>query len=510
MKIFLSNQIKYIDEYTIKHEPVSSLDLMERAAGQLFKWIINKYDRSEHFVIFAGPGNNGGDGLALARILAGARYDVEIHYVSFTEKTSSDWNVNRIRLEEEAKLKLNYLTSASQFPAISGGDIIIDAIFGTGLTRPVEGLPQEVIRLINLADATIISIDIPSGLFGEDNSKNCYENVIKADFTLSFHFPKLSFIFAENEPFVGTWQVLPIGLNKNVIRDTESPFRFIGNSDVAAFLRKRNKFDHKGSFGHGLLISGSSGKMGAAVLGACASLRTGIGLITCHIPSGGNIILQCSIPEAMVLSDKAEEFVSDIGNTDSFSAVGIGPGLGTRPETQKVVFKLLSECKKPVVMDADALNILSMNREWLTLLSPSVVLTPHPKEFERLAGRSENSYFQLQRQIAFSREYNCVVVLKGAHTSIATPDGKVWFNNTGNPGMATAGSGDVLTGIILSLLAQGYSTERAALLGVYLHGIAGDIAASESSFESIIASDIIRCIWKAFNKIRILTINNEP
>jgi hydroxyethylthiazole kinase-like uncharacterized protein yjeF len=509
MKILLSQQIRHIDKYTIENEPISSIDLMERAAGQLFNWIIKKYDRSEHFILFAGPGNNGGDGLALARILTCARYNVEVYYINFTKKTSSDWDVNRIRLEEETNLILNNLTNAGQFPVISQKDIIIDAIFGTGLTRPVEGLPGEIIRQINLAEATIISIDIPSGLFGEDNSKNCYENVIKADHTLSFHFPKLAFMFAENEPYMGNWQLLPIGLNKNVIRDTITPYNLIENSDVATFLRKRNKFDHKGIFGHGLLIAGSSGKMGAAILGASASLRTGIGLITCYIPSGGNIILQCSVPEAMVLVDKAEEFISDIGNTDSFSAVGIGPGLGTKQESQKVILKLLSECKKPVVMDADALNILSLNREWLTLLSPSVILTPHPKEFERLAGKSENGFFQLQRQISFSREHGCVVVLKGAHTSVTTPDGKVWFNNTGNPGMATAGSGDILTGIILSLLAQGYSTEKAAVLGVYLHGIAGDIAASELSYESIIASDIIRSVGKAFNKIRNFSGNNE-
>ena len=502
MKIFRCEQVKEIDEYTIKHEPIASIDLMERAAGQLFKWITARFGRSERIIVFAGPGNNGGDGLALARLLAANRYEPEVHYIKFTEKTSGDWEINQRRLETETSVPLNYLTSSDQFPVISSGDIIIDAIFGSGLTRPVEGLPGEVIKQINRVDATIISIDIPSGLFGEDNSKNSYDSVVKADYTLSLHFPKLSFMFAENAPYVGEWEVLPIGLNNNAIRNTISPYALLGNSDVAPVLKKRNQFDHKGNYGHGLLISGSSGKMGAAVLGAGAALRTGIGLITCHIPSCGSLVMQSALPEAMVKVDKSEEYISDIGITDSFNAVGVGPGLGTEPESQKALHNLLSECKKPMIIDADALNILSLNKKWFSLLPAGTVLTPHPKEFERLAGKTDNGFARLKRQIEFSKDHNCIVVFKGAHTSVTTPEGKVLFNSTGNPGMATAGSGDVLTGIILSLLAQGYTSENAAVLGVYLHGIAGDIAAGESCFESIIASDIIISIGKAFNKIR--------
>ena len=502
MKIFRCEQIKEIDEYTIQHEPIASIDLMERAAGQLLRWYLARFERSRRIFIFAGPGNNGGDGLALARMLAANRYDAEVHYVKFTEKTSNDWEINRQRLEKGTTVPLNYLTGVDQFPIISSGDLVIDAIFGSGLSRPVEGLPGEVIKQINRVDATVISIDIPSGLFGEDNSKNSYDTVVKADYTLSFHFPKLSFMFAENAPYVGEWFVLQIGLNSNAIRNTLSPYALSGNSDVAPLLKKRNQFDHKGNFGHGLLVSGSSGKMGAAVLGAEAALRTGIGLITCHIPSCGNLIIQSALPEAMVTVDKSEKYISDIGNTDSFNAVGIGPGLGTEPESQKALQNLLSECKKPMVIDADALNILSLNKKWFSLLPTGTILTPHPKEFERLAGKTDNGFARLKRQIEFSEENKCIVVLKGAHSSVTTPEGKVMFNSTGNPGMATGGSGDVLTGIILSLLAQGYAPENAAVLGVYLHGMAGDLAAGESCYESIIASDIINCIGKAFNKIR--------
>jgi len=505
MKIFKCDQVKKIDEFTIINEPIASIDLMERAAGQLFRWITNRFERTERIIIFAGPGNNGGDGLALARMLHVNRYDTEVYYIKFTEKVSADWEKNRDRLEGETSIKIKYLSGSDQFPVISYGDIIIDAIFGSGLTRSVEGFPAEIIKQINSTDATIISIDIPSGLFGEDNSKNPYEGVVAADFTLSFQFPKLSFMLPENASSVGIWEVLPIGLSDNAIRNTVSPYSFLEKGDMNLLLKKRNQFDHKGNFGHGLLVAGSAGKMGAALLGAGASLRTGIGLITCHIPANGNLILQGSMPEAMVRLDESEDFISDIGTIESFTAVGIGPGLGNEMKTRNALHEMLSESKKPMVIDADALNILSLNKEWLSLLPAGTILTPHPGEFERLAGKTENNYDRLEKQISFSKKYSCIVILKGAHTSITTPDARVLFNSTGNPGMATAGAGDVLTGIILSLLAQGYIPENAAALGVYLHGLAGDIAAGISCQESVIASDLINNIGNAFNRIR----NNE-
>jgi NAD(P)H-hydrate epimerase len=502
MKLFRSDQIKQIDEYTIKEEPIASIDLMERAAGQILKWFLASFERSRHIFIFVGPGNNGGDGLAIARLLESNRYETGVYYVEFTEKTSEDWKTNLRRLKSETHVQVNSLTGTDQIPVISSRDIIIDAIFGSGLTRPVEGLAREVIKHINSTEATIISVDIPSGLFGEDNTTNNYDYIVSADYTLSFQFPKISFMFAENAKFGGEWVVLPIGLSKNAIRNTISPYIFLEKTDVAPLLKKRKKFDHKGVFGHGILFAGSWGKMGAAVLGASAALRTGIGLITCHIPSCGVLIVQSALPEAMVEPDRNEKHLSEIGNTDSFSAVGIGPGIGTEPESQKALHKLLTECKKPIVIDADGLNILSLNKGWFSLIPEYAILTPHPKEFERLAGKTGNSFLRLKRQIELSAELRCTIVLKGAHTSITTPDGNVFFNSTGNPGMATGGSGDVLTGILLSLLAQGYTPENAAVLGVYLHGLAGDIAAEESSYESIIASDIIKCLGKAFNKIR--------
>ncbi len=329
MKIFNSDQIRDIDEYTIKNEPVLSVDLMERAAFQLFKWYSEHFERSKRILVFVGPGNNGGDGLALARMLAANRFEPEVHYVQFTGKTSGDWNINRLRLDKETKVTFNIISKSDQFPVISSDDVVLDAIFGTGLKRPVEGLAAEVVGLINGTDATVISIDIPSGLSGEKNSGEIGNNIIKADYTLSFQFPKLSFLFAENEVFTGRWIVLPIGLSSTAISNIATPYFFLEKSDVAPILKYRKKFDHKGIFGHGLLVAGSYGKMGAAILGAKAALRTGIGLLTCHIPSGGNIIMQSSVHEAMVEADTSERFISDILKTDKFSAVGIGPGMGT-------------------------------------------------------------------------------------------------------------------------------------------------------------------------------------
>ena len=503
MKFFRTDQVKEIDEYTIKHEPVTSIDLMERAAGELYKWISERFDQSVRIIVFTGPGNNGGDGLALARMLLINSYSVVVYYVEFTENVTPDWAINRLRLEEVSKEPLNYLKSSNQFPVIFTGDIIVDAIFGSGLTRRVEGLAAEVIKLINKYDNIVISVDIPSGLQGEYNESSGYEEVIKADYTLSFQFPKLSFMFAENGPYVGEVVILSIGLKYNE-SGMNSPYTFLENRDIFPLIKKRNKFDHKGNFGHGLLVAGSFGKMGAAVLGAKAALRTGIGLITCHLPLCGIKIVQTAIPEAMVEADKSEKFISEVESTDTYSAIGIGPGMGKEQDTRKALYQLLKEYKKPIVIDADALNILSLNKEWFTLLSASTILTPHLKEFERLAGESASGYLRLIKQIEFSEKYKCVIVLKGANTSITTPGGKVFFNSTGNPGMAKGGSGDVLTGILLSLLAQGYSPEDAAVTGVYLHGLAADIAVEESCYESIIASDIINNIDKAFNRIREL------
>ena len=502
MKIFTCSQIKEIDRLTIVNEPVSPAGLMERAARQLFGWISERFEKSNHFLIFAGPGNNGGDGLALARMLWSEGYNVSVYFVNISSKTSDSWEINRSRLEKETSVPFHIINQSGDFPDVQKNVVIIDAVFGSGLTKPVEGLAAEVIQKVNKLEAVRISVDIPSGLFGEDNSVNKPENIINAHYTLSFQFPKLSFMFAENSRFVGDWHVLPIGLHDQAIKETETIYSLIEKKDISSRLRKRGKFDHKGIYGHGLLVAGSYGKMGAAILGATAALRTGAGLLTCHAPRCGINILQTALPEAMVYTDPAEEYISKIPPTTNFNAVGIGPGIGTDKVTQAVFYNFLIQCNIPLVIDADGINILGLNRDWLSLLPENTILTPHPKEFERIAGKTGNSYERLIRQTEFSRKLRCYIVLKGAYTAISTPDGHVYFNPTGNPGMATAGSGDVLTGMIMSLLCQGYSELDACLTAVYLHGLAGDIAAAASGYEAVIATDIISNIGNAFNKIR--------
>jgi NAD(P)H-hydrate epimerase len=429
-------------------------------------------------------------------------FNVEVYFISTGGKRSADWEINRKRLEKETSLNLNFVTEISDLPLIGDNDIIVDAIFGSGLSKPAEGLFAGIIESINSSEATVISVDIPSGLFCEDNGSNSDRAIIQADFTLSFQFHKLSFMFGGNYKYTGEVIILPIGLSEDKIRNTPTAWYYTEAADVKLLLKTRNKFDHKGSFGHSLLVSGSYGKIGAAVLAATSAMRTGTGLITCHIPSCGYSVVQSSLPEAMVISDESDKYITAIGETEIYSAAGVGPGLGTYKATQDAIHRFLIECRKPLVIDADALNILALNKEWIRLLQPKAIITPHPKEFERLAGKSEDGYSRLMRQIRFAGEYNIIVVLKGANTSVAFPDGRVWFNSTGNPGMATAGSGDVLTGIILSLLSQGYSPEDAAITGVFIHGLAGDLASGDSCFESVIASDIINNIGKAFNKIR--------
>jgi NAD(P)H-hydrate epimerase len=508
MKIFTCEQIRQIDSYTIKHEPIASIDLMERAAGKLFAWITEHFKHSDQFIIFAGPGNNGGDGLALGRMLLLQDYNAEIYCVDLKGKESEDRKINRQRLEASGNGILKSISSIEEIPGIAREHIVIDALFGSGLSRPAEGLTKEIITRINQSSATVISIDIPSGLFCENNNNNNREAIVKASYTLTFQFPRLAFMFSENSSYAGDWRILPIGLHPSAISNTPTAFTYLTNKKIYPILKKREKFDHKGVFGHGLLISGSYGKIGAAVLASKAALRTGLGLLTSRIPACGYEIMQSSVHEAMASVDEQEKFISSAINTDDYDAVGIGPGIGMNEKTVTALRTILKECRKPLVLDADALNIISANQDLFELIPEGTVITPHPGEFDRLAGESTSGYERFEKQIQFSSRQKCIVVLKGAYTTVSLPDGSVIFNSTGNPGMATAGSGDVLTGIILSLLAQGYDPGNASVLGAYLHGLAGDIAATESGYESLIASDIINCIGKAFNNIRELSVDH--
>ena len=507
MKIFTSGQVRRIDAYTIKHEPIKSIDLMERASIQIVTWLSDMFDRSHPFLFLIGPGNNGGDGLAAARLMMEKNYLVEVILVRISDRLSADALTNLERLRSMSGAKIMEVDDVSSLAIEDPEMILVDALFGSGLARKLEGLAKAVINYANALTNLRIAIDIPSGLFGEDNTDNDRDAIFKADFTLALQAPSLSFFFTENQDYVGTWDVLPIGLHPKILEEEGSPWCFTEAGDAWSMLRPRQKFAHKGTFGHCLMIAGSFGMMGAAVLASRACLRTGAGLVTGHIPRLGYNILQSTVPEALISMDESDIIFTGVPDLASFSAVGVGPGLGSKMETGLALMELIRSVKVPMVMDADALNILSEHPEWIELLPEQTVLTPHPREFERLAGPARNAHERVGMQVEFATRNKVFVVLKGAHTSIACPDGSCWFNTTGNPGMATAGSGDVLTGIILSLLGQGYQPRDAAILGVYMHGAAGDLAAEASSQESLTAGDIIDSIGFAFQYLK--GIHNE-
>lgn len=501
MKLFTAENIREIDKYTIDNEPVRSTDLMERAASAIFEWVIFNIEKDASVVIFAGPGNNGGDGLALARMMSEARYSPVLCYVNFTDNTTGDWKINMERLEKAGVHIIN-ASSVEHFPVLSYETLVIDAIFGTGLSRKLEGLPSAAVKYINQAGARIIALDCPSGLFSEDNTGNDTDSIVRADITLTLQFPKISFYMADNYQYTGDYITLPIGLHPRAIREKSTGYFALDSHIIKPLLKSIGKFDHKGSNGHGLIVAGSCGKFGASVLSSRAALRTGLGLLTVHMPGSAADIIHGAIPEAMVQCDQSDILISCICDMQKYDAIGVGPGLGTKPNTVKAIQELLKKYRGPMVVDADAINIISSNREFLKYLPKNTILTPHPGEFDRLAGKSDSSYGRLTKQQDLARETGCIIILKGANTSIVFPDGRTWFNTTGNPGMATAGSGDVLTGMVLSLLTQGYSPSDAALISVYVHGFAGDLASERIGYESLIASDIINNIGPAFKSIR--------
>ncbi len=502
MKILLVEKIREADEYTIKNEPIPSIDLMERAAFQLYKWIKKRVDKYNSVKLFVGPGNNGGDGLVLARLLANKQYNVTVYIVRYSDKTSDDFQVNYNRLVEMGMSENIYeIKNKKDLPKLSDQDLLIDALFGSGLTRPATGIAADAIELMNGSGAVTIAVDIPSGLFADKHSEPNNGAIISADYTLSFQMPKLAFLLPENDRFVGKWEIMDIGLSSEYINGTSTKQYFMQKRDIAPMLQKRKKFDHKGTYGHALLIAGSYGKMGAAILASKACLRSGVGLLHTHIPKSGYEIMQTATPETMLSIDRYDNYFSEIPKMGNFDAVGIGPGLGVEQQSQMAMKLLLQEYQSPIVFDADALNILSENKTWLAFLPKGSILTPHPKEFERLTTTWSDDFEKLNNLKAFCFKYGVYVVLKGAHTATCFPDGNIYFNSTGNPGMATAGSGDVLTGMITGLLAQGYSSAHAAVIGVYLHGLAGDIAVKKTGQEALLAGDIVEEIGRAFKRV---------
>lgn len=497
MKILSAQQIREADHYTIQQEPIASEALMERAAMVFADWFAENFSHKHPVKIFCGIGNNGGDGLAVARLLHHLKYQVEVFVVRYSPTPSKDFLFNEKRMKK-LLVKITDIHAGDKFPVIKPNEIIIDGLWGSGLNRPIEGYASDLIQHLNISPAIKVAIDIPSGLFADTKSDSVKFN---AHYTLTFELPKLAFFFAENQNTVGEWEVKSIGLHPVYLQAAKTDNYFLTRDFIGQLIRPRKKFDHKGTYGHALIISGSYGKMGAAILCAESCLRAGAGLVTAYIPKCGYEILQSSFPEAMALTDKQKDYLSAVPDLSPYKAIGVGPGIGTKAATAKALLQLIKKSSVPLVLDADALNLFSENKKLLKQLPANSILTPHPKEFERLFGKSKNEFERHQLQKDVAKKYKVIIVLKGAYTAIASPDGNIHFNSTGNTGMATAGAGDVLTGIITGLLSQGYSPLNSALLGVYLHGLAGDIAAEQLSQPALIASDITNHLGAAFKSL---------
>ena len=496
MKFFHTSQIKELDAYTIEHEPVTSIDLMERAAHALTTAILERYSGSS-FVVFAGPGNNGADGMAVARMLATEGYNVAVWLINPKGKLSSDCAVNLERLKN-CDVVVAEVAEGFTMPTIGKDTVIIDALFGSGLKKHIHGsIFADVINGINASGCRVVAVDMPSGLLGENNYP-LSGVVVSAIDTLTLHFPKLSLLMPENAQFVGSMSILDIGLSKEWIDREASALHFTDEKEIKTLLKPRTKHVHKGNFGRALLVAGSKGMAGASVLSARAALRSGVGLLTVHVPACNNLIVQATVPEAMTNIDSNDCCFSDKIDVARYNAVAVGPGIGQSKESETALLNLIKNCSVPLVLDADALNILSNHHDWLSLLPQGSVLTPHPGEFERLFGKCPSRYHSIEAVRATALNKGIVIMLKGAYTTIITPDANLYFNSTGNPGMATGGSGDVLTGIILSLVAQGYSSVDSARIAAYVHGLAGDLAAAELGETALVADDIVASLPKAW------------
>jgi len=491
MKLLTAQQIHEWDAYTIANEPVSSIDLMERAADACTDYILqNFYGRP--FKIFCGKGNNGGDGLAVARQLINKGNYVSTYIIEFGAVGTEDFQTNLQRLHE-ITTDIRFIQSEEFFPQINKDDVVIDALYGSGLNRPLIDLSAALVKFINQSSSNIIAIDVPSGMFIDKSSKG--NPVIKAHTTLTFQCFKLCFLVAENAEYIGSLKVLDIGLHLQFLETISSSLEILEETDVKKIYIPRKPFSHKGTYGHAVIIAGNKGKLGAAVLATNACIRAGAGLTTANIPSEYFNVMHTHLPEAMCQSRE------DGFDFEKINAVGIGPGLGTKPDITEMLQKVLHQFKKPVVIDADALNIISQNKYLLNEVKDESVLTPHPKEFARVFGETKNDFDTIHMALEVSSRSHFIIALKGRYTLIVKK-GKGWFNTTGNAGLAKGGSGDILTGIITALIAQKYEPLDAALLGIYLHGIAADYALEHQSMESMTATDVIESLGAAFNSLQ--------
>lgn len=502
MIVLTADQVRAWEQYSMRTAPIASIELMEKAALACYNWLQTSRYKEGPFTIFCGKGNNGGDGLALARMLSGQGLEVTACILEFGHKGTEEFQTNLARLHETTA-SIRYISQEENWHPIPENQIVIDALFGTGLSRPLQNLAAFVVNQINAAGLPIVSIDMPSGLYADQSSIG--NTVVKAKHTLSFECYKTGLLLPENAPCFGEVSILPIGLHSGYLRELRPFASMIDRQLAHGIVRKRTPFAHKGNFGHAALVAGSYGMMGAAVLAARGCLRSGVGKLTMHIPACGYTILQQSVPEAMCHVESGDAAIESLSLPEGYAAIGIGPGWGRHHQYIALLRATMPLIKKPVVIDADGLNILAADPSLLALLpAAGAVITPHPGEWSRLAPGAANDFDRLDQLAAKAREWQVHIILKGQHSWVIAPTGHKWVNTTGNAGMATGGTGDVLTGLLTGLLAQGYSPAEAACLGVYLHGRAGDLAAAALSQEALLASDLPDYFGKAFKELHEL------
>lgn len=500
MKIFTGTQIKELDKFTIENEPVASIDLMERAAKAIVHVLREEWDNRTPFVVFAGPGNNGGDALAVARLMAEAGYKVTVFLFNVSGKLSDDCAKNKQRAMECKRIKA-FTEVVVDFdpPELTAETVVIDGLFGAGLNKTLAGGFASLVKYINQSPAKVVSIDLPSGLMTEDNTHNVKAHIVRADLTLTLQQKKLAMFFEDNQQFLGRLRVLDIRLNPEYIAQTDTKYQVLEEADVRGRMLKRGDFVSKRLMGHALIVAGSYGMAGAAVLAGRACMRSGVGKLTVCTPRRNYDVMQISLPEAILSTGKEDYFFTEPLDTEHYDAVGMGPGLGQHEDTAIALISQIRRTQCPMVIDADALNILASHKAWMQQLPQNLILTPHVGEFDRLGNRgSEGDYDRLSKALDLAQHLQAYVLLKGHFSALCLPTGKVYFNPTGNAGMATAGSGDVLTGIITGLLARGYNREDACIVGMYLHGLAGDLAAKQLGKESLMAGDIVSYLPQAF------------
>lgn len=503
MKIFTNDAIRRIFERSIELDGISMLEMMERSAWAVTYEIMKRWRSTKRIVVFAGPGDNGGDALAVSRLLFEQGYQPEVYLLNVkSSHLSNCCSANRDRLYQIEGIQYTEVTETFNLPELGENDVVIDGLFGSGLRTPLKGGYTSLVQYINDSGAYIVSIDMPSGLFGEQNATVDRRNIVKANLTLVYQFKRLAFFFAENAQFIGECQVLDLELNQEAIAEAHSDCYLVNSDDVRMMVRTRNEFTNKYDYGSILLVAGSYGMMGSAILAAKAAMRSGAGLVTVHAPREGYLPLQTAVPEALFEPDSNPYVTSSIEMNHHYSVVAIGPGISTSDETLDALDTFLKSCHRACLLDADALNCMQKRSLLLRSIPKGSVITPHTHEFDRLFGNHNSDEERYFKAINNARLYDITIVLKGHHTMTICPNGKVYINSSGNAGMATAGSGDALTGVIASFIAQGYQPDLGVVLGVYIHGLAGDIAAQEHSEYGVIASDIVDNLGRAIKRAK--------